>query len=131
MAAIIFLVLLYFMGFVRTAILLFGCLLSIVSLVLEMVCGGGLSYLFWPEWMRTFEIGEFWASTFTERTNFQLWEAGAIPAIFLVDLLRVALRLVATRCSIFTVGFFVFWLYCMCLMWSIIFALALRMGKTK
>ncbi|MYN39182.1 hypothetical protein GTP55_07340 [Duganella sp. FT109W] len=120
---------LYVYGFARTLAIYVGIILTIFTLVLEMVCGGGFTYLFWPEWMRTFEIGEFWSSAFTERPSFQLWEAGAVPVIFAADLFRVALRLVTTRCTIFTLGFFAFWLYCMCLMWSIIFALAKRMGK--
>lgn len=116
----LWLLLLYFMGFARTAFLLLGCLLTIVTLVFEMVCGGGLTYLFWPEWMRTFEIGEFWTNAFTSRATFEVWEAGAVPVIFIADLFRVAVRLVVTRCSVFTVGFFAFWLYCMFMLWSII-----------
>lgn len=119
-------VVLYLYGFVRTLATYIGIALTIATAILQMVCGAGFSFLFWPERMRTFEIGAFWASQFAERPGFELWEAPAVPVIFLFDTFRVAFLLVTTRPNIFTVGFFAFWIYCMCLMWGLILTLLKR-----
>jgi hypothetical protein len=118
--------LLYLYGFGRTLALYIGVTLTIITAVLQMVCGGGFSFLFWPEWMRTFEIGAFWASRFVERAGFELWEAPVVPLIFLLDVFRVNFVLVTTRPTVFTIGFFAFWLYCMYLMWGAILKILVR-----
>lgn len=121
---------LYCFGFLKTLALYIGVALTIMSIVLEMVCGFGFSYLFWSESMRTFEIGEFWSSMFTDRAGFELWEASAVPVIFMFDMVRVAIRIVLTRPTIFTIGFFGYWLYCMNMLWGMILPILLP-GNTK
>lgn len=111
---------LYYFGLLKTLALYVGVALTCMSIVLEMVCGFGFSYLFWSESMRTFEIGEFWTTMFTSRDGFELWEASVVPVIFMFDMVRVAIRIVLTRPTIFTIGFFGYWLYCMNMLWGMI-----------
>lgn len=120
---------LYCFGFLKTLALYIGVALTCMTVVLEMVCGFGFSYLFWSESMRTFEIGEFWTNTFTSRDSFELWEASVVPVIFMFDMFRVAIRIVLIRPTIFTIGFFGYWLYCMSMLWGIILPLLLARNR--
>jgi hypothetical protein len=92
----------------------------VASLICTMVAGAGLSYLFWSETVRAFQIGEFWSSMFVERDGFALWEAGAIPVIFFFDLIRVCVRFVWQCPNIFSIGIFACWLYMMNILWGIV-----------
>lgn len=117
-------------GMIRTFVVYVGIIATIATMILMMVSGGGLSYLFWNEQVHAFQTGEFWASMFTERSGFDVWQAFMVPIIFVVDLLRISIKFVFFCPNIFSIGIFGYWCYLMYIMWSrIILPIALSPNR--
>ena len=110
---------LYLHGFYRTLFFYFAIVMTVITLILAMVSGGGLSFIFFQDQTHAFQIfGELWTEDFVHRPGFTLGQGLLIPLIFFADLLRITVTFIWQAPNIFSIGAFVLWLWIMFNLWT-------------